>query len=67
MTFDHFVRRNGIIAQYLSEIAIHSEKADSDGVLEPLHTHFRAVMLAQQRLLDAVDRLLDSLPDRTIQ
>jgi len=51
MTTEKFVRRSQIIAQHLSEIALHSEQADVSGVLKPVNPRFRAVLSAQEHLL----------------
>ncbi len=64
MTTEKFVRRSQIIAQHLSEIALHGEQIEVDGVLQPVNPHFRAVLSAQERLLTAVERLLEKLPGR---
>ena len=65
MTTEKFVRRSQIIAQHVSEIALHSEQIEVAGVLQPVSPHFREVLSAQERLLNAVERLLEKLPGRT--
>lgn len=66
MTAEKFVRRSQIIAKHLTEIAVHSEQVDLGGVPQPLSPQFREVVSAQERLLNAVERLLEKLPGRTL-
>ncbi|MDB5973335.1 MAG: hypothetical protein JWR07_95 [Nevskia sp.] len=67
MTTEKFVRRSQIIAEHLSEIAMHSNQDELDGVQQPLSPHFREVVSAQERLLNAVERLLEKLPSRIVR
>jgi len=64
MTPEQFVRRSQIIAQHLSEIALHDERVELGSVRQPINPHFRAVISAQERLLNAVEQLLEKLPGR---
>ncbi len=66
MTTDKFIRRSKIIAEHLSEIAFHSDRIELEGVLHPVNSELREVVSAQERLLNAVERLLDKLPGRTV-
>jgi hypothetical protein len=60
MTIEKFVRRSKIIEAYLSEIACFGRQAEFGGMLQPFHPHFRAVVIAQEHLLNALERLLES-------
>ena len=62
MTTEQFVRRSQIIAQHLSEIAHYDEQVELGGVRQPINPYFRAVISAQERLLNAVEQLLEKLP-----
>ncbi len=66
MTTEKFVRRSQLIAQHLSEIALHSGQAESYGVPQPVNPYFREVVNAQERLLNAVEQLLEKLPGRAV-
>jgi hypothetical protein len=66
MTIDKFVHRNQIIAQYLSEVALHGAQAGSDGTPQLGNQYFREVVSAQERLLNALERLLEKAPGRTV-
>ena len=67
MTTEKFVRRSQIISEHLSEIAMHGGPVELDGVLQPISPHFREVVSAQERLLNAVERLLEKLPGRIVR
>jgi hypothetical protein len=65
MTAEKFTRRNKLIADHLEEIARYADLlmgGEVGGVLQPVHPQFREVLQAQERLLTAVERLLDQLP-----
>lgn len=66
MTSEKFMRRNRIIAQHLSEIALQREQIEMDGVAQPFDPYFREVLSAQERLLNAVERLLEQMPGRIV-
>ena len=66
MTTEKFVRRNRIIAQHLAEIALHREQIEADGAGQPFDRYFREVLGAQEHLLNAVERLLEQLPGRSV-
>ena len=65
MTTEKFVRRSQLIAEHLSEIAFHSDRVEQEGAVHPVNPEFREVVTAQERLLNAVERLLEKLPGRT--
>ena len=65
MTMEKMVRRNQLIAQHLSEIALHHGQLDAGGARQADSAHFRAVLGAQERLLNALEHLLEKLPGRT--
>lgn len=63
MTAAKFARRNRILAQHLERITQYQQREEQDdGVLRPLNPQFREVLSAQERLLTAVERLLEQLP-----
>jgi hypothetical protein len=65
MTAAKFARRNQVLAQHLERITQYQRREEQDdGVLRPLHPHFREVLSAQERLLTAVERLLEQLPQQ---
>jgi hypothetical protein len=53
MTADKFVRGSRVIAQLLSATARRSERAEMDGAMQPVSPHYRAVLSARERLLNA--------------
>ena len=61
MTPEKFVRRSQIIAGHLTEIAGYTGQVDPHCVLQPITPHYRAVLVAQEHLLNAAERLLDRL------
>jgi hypothetical protein len=62
MTAAKFARRNRILAQHLERITRLQQVAEKDGVLQPQSEQFREVFSAQERLLTAVERLLEQQP-----
>lgn len=63
MTAAKFARRNRILAQHLERITLLQQAEEQDGVL-PLSPQLREVLSAQERLLTAVERLLEQLPQQ---
>ncbi|MDB5977223.1 MAG: hypothetical protein JWR07_3983 [Nevskia sp.] len=66
MTTEKFVRRNRIIAQHIAEIALHREQIEAEGASQPFNRYFREVLGAQEHLLNAVERLLEQLPGKSV-
>ncbi len=66
MTNEKFVRRNQIITQHLSEIALQREQIGTDDAALPFAPYFREVLSAQEHLLNAVERLLEQMPSRVV-
>jgi hypothetical protein len=65
MTADKLAYRNRILAQHLERITQYQQQEEQgDAVLRPLNPHFREVLSAQERLLTAVERLLEQLPQQ---
>jgi len=64
MTYDKFVRRNQIIGDHLAQIVLRREDLGWNGKLQPADPRFREVLNAQERLLTAMERLLDGAPER---
>jgi hypothetical protein len=64
MTVDKFVRRSQIISQHLSRLTTTREQMQWDGIMHPVNPEFRDVLQAQERLLTALERLLDGMPTR---
>jgi len=62
MTVEKFSRRNQIIAERLSQLRLHGDQMHWDGIVHPVNPQFRDVLQAQERLLNALERLLDNLP-----
>jgi|UPI0004A6B944 hypothetical protein len=62
MTVDKFVRRNQIIADRLTQLRSRGDQMHWDGLVHPVNPQFRDVLQAQERLLNALERLLDNLP-----
>lgn len=63
MTAAKFARRNRILAQHLERITQYQQQEEQgDGAVRPLNPQFREVLSAQERLLTAVERLLEQLP-----
>ncbi len=62
MTVEKFTRRNQIIAERLAQLRRRGEQMQWDGIVHPVNPQFRDVLQAQERLLNALERLLDDLP-----
>jgi hypothetical protein len=62
MTVDKVVRRNQIIDDRLKQLRLHGDHLQRDGIIHPVSPQFRQVLQAQERLLNALERLLDDLP-----
>jgi|GEM_PF-2567331 len=60
MTFDKFLKRNQLIADHLAQIAAHRDSIGWVDSATPLDADFRDVLAAQERLVTAAERLLDS-------
>lgn len=60
MTFDKFLKRNQLIADHLAQIAAHRDSIGWVDSATPLDTDFRDVLAAQERLVTAAERLLES-------
>ncbi|MDB5987087.1 MAG: hypothetical protein JWR16_2140 [Nevskia sp.] len=60
MTFEKFLKRNKLIAEYLAQIALHRDAVGWVDSAMPLDASFRDVLAAQERLLTAAERLLES-------
>jgi hypothetical protein len=60
MTQDKFVKRNQLISQHLEQIALHRGYVGSKHSLIPTSHAFRELLVAQERLLLAAERMLDS-------
>ncbi|HWY25691.1 MAG TPA: hypothetical protein VNX47_12270 [Nevskia sp.] len=64
MTVDKFLRRNQMITAYLQELMQYREQMQWDGVLHPVNPAVREMFQAQERLITALERVLDALPSR---
>ncbi|MBV8063268.1 MAG: hypothetical protein JOY51_06705 [Nevskia sp.] len=64
MSVDKFLRRNQMITACLQELAQYREQMQWDGVLHPVNPLVREMMQAQERLLNAVERVLETMPGR---
>jgi hypothetical protein len=64
MTIEKFLRRSQIISQHLSQLSGSREQMQWDGLLHPVNPEFRDVLQAQERLLTALERLLDGMAAR---
>ena len=62
MTIEKFIRRNQIIVRHVAQVARYREQMHWDGVLHPIDPQFREALNAQERLLTAVEQLLERLP-----
>jgi hypothetical protein len=60
MNQDKFVKRNRLISQHLEQIARHCSHDHSSESLIPTTYAFRELLVAQERLLLAAERMLDS-------
>jgi hypothetical protein len=63
MSIEKFLRRNQMIADYLQQVAQQQEQMHRDGVLQPASPMMREMFQAQERLITALERVLD-LPAR---
>jgi hypothetical protein len=64
MTVDKFTLRNNIISAYLQEIASRQQHLQNEGLLQLTNPKFREVLSTQERLLTALERLLDQLMEQ---
>ncbi|MDB5974791.1 MAG: hypothetical protein JWR07_1551 [Nevskia sp.] len=64
MTADKFIRRSQMISEHLAQVAASRECLHWDGALHPVNPQFREVLQAQERLLTALERLVEELPNR---
>lgn len=64
MSVDKFLRRNQMITACLHELVQHREQMQWDGVLHPVNPAVREMFQAQERLITALERVLDALPSR---
>ncbi len=62
MTVEKFIRRNKIIAERVTQLRQHGDQMHWDGIVHPVNPQFRDVLQAQERLLNALERLLEDLP-----
>jgi hypothetical protein len=61
MSVEKFIRRNQIISLHIAQIAKHGKHLHWDSVLHPVDPQFREALNAQERLLTAVEQLLERL------
>jgi hypothetical protein len=59
MTIEQFVRRSRMIAENLDHILVQREKLKWVGAAGLANPHFRQVCAAQERLLNAMEEMLD--------
>mgnify|MGYP000111306077 CR=1 FL=1 len=64
MTVEKFLRRSQIISEHLKQLAGRSEQMQWDGIMHPVNPEFRDVLQAQERLLNALERLADGMVTR---
>jgi hypothetical protein len=64
MSIDKILRRHQMIAACLDELCLHREQMQWDGVLHPVNPLVRDLYQAQERLLTALERVLDTMPAR---
>ena len=62
MTVEKFALRNELIADRLAQLRQRGDQMHWDGIVHPVNPQFRVVLQAQERLLNALERLLDDLP-----
>ncbi len=62
MSVEKFIRRNQMISLYIAQIAKRGQHMHWDGVLHPVDPMFRNALNAQERLLTALEQLLERLP-----
>lgn len=68
MSIDKFLHRNQMIAAYLHELSQHGEQMHWDGLLHPVNPLVREMFQAQERLITALERVLDAIPaDRRLK
>jgi hypothetical protein len=60
MTFDKFLKRNQLIADHLAQIAAHRHCIGWVDSATPLDMDLRDLLAAQERLVTAAERLLES-------
>lgn len=59
MTQDKFIKRNQLIARHLEQIACERAAAGNENRLTPSTPYFRELLIAQERLLLAAERMLE--------
>ncbi|HZR37845.1 MAG TPA: hypothetical protein VFA75_20905 [Nevskia sp.] len=64
MSIDKILRRHQMISACLNELSQYREQMQWDGVLHPVNPLVRDLYQAQERLLTAVERVLDQMPSR---
>lgn len=64
MSVDKFLYRNEMIAGYLQQLAQRREQMQWDGILHPVNPVVRDMYQAQERLITALERVLDAIPSR---
>ena len=62
MRADKFLYRNQMIADYLQQLAQQREHMQWDGVLHPINPLVREMFQAQERLITALERVIDAIP-----
>ena len=62
MRADKFLYRNQMIADYLQQLSQHREHMQWDGVLHPVNPLVREMFQAQERLITALERVLEAIP-----
>jgi mannose/fructose/N-acetylgalactosamine-specific phosphotransferase system component IID len=66
MSVDKFLYRNQMIADYLQQLSQQREHMHWDGVLHPVNPLVREMFQAQERLITALERVLDTIPTQRI-
>lgn len=64
MSVDKILRRHQMISACLDELIQHRDQMQWDGVLHPVNPLVRDLFQAQERLLTALERVLDEMPAR---
>jgi len=64
MSVDKILRRHQMIGACLEELCQYREQMQWDGVLHPVNPMVRDLYQAQERLLTALERVLDAMPSR---
>lgn len=67
MVSEKIIRRSRIIAEHIAEIVSRNDHGERVGALQPMNANFREVVSAQERLLNAVERLLEKQPAQTVK